>query len=383
MQEAQDQQAYVTKIRRMLHEIPELAWEEKESLRLIKREIAELSKTLPVSLFEKEGGLYVDVTVNPTYQRLLFRADIDALPIEELNAIPYRSKHRGCMHACGHDGHAAILLGVLRALPRLKLQHNLRLVWQRAEEVYRSGAKRLIEEGVLEGIQSAYALHLSSRSPSGLLAATPGAALASTDLMTIEMGCGGGHVMAPQLGSNAIDIAVEVHAALRGIAERVLGPAAPLVMIPTISQAGTVHNVRPSRARLVYSLRTFLDEEQLLYFVAKVEARIRAVVASHGDAQLTLFRHERGHPRLINDAQALRWVKGILQENLVLDPTPFFAGDDFAYYLHHVPGCYVYLGAAGNTPNDHHQPYFTLDENVFAQGVAFFLSLATASEPEH
>jgi metal-dependent amidase/aminoacylase/carboxypeptidase family protein len=282
-----------------LHRIPELRWEETKTLALIEKALlhvraestARRSDERYATMAEPvrcKGGVYVDIASvspatgrpDPSLRRLLLRADVDGLPVEEPAGNPGRSTHPGKMHACGHDMHAAMLLAFVRVvmmwLPEkvtelspedgpppfpTALPVNLRCVFQRAEEnpVTPSGGYVLCnEDGVLEGVDEVYGLHVWAGLPAGHFYSNPSALLANSDRLRVRISCCGGHASAPHGTRNPIDVAADVVAGLRGFDARTLGPMEPSALVPTISSSGSASNVIPERAELWFGVRNFL-----------------------------------------------------------------------------------------------------------------------------
>ena len=210
-------QKYVVAIRRELHMFPELSWQEEKTLSIITREIERYRKEFDhaVTIHRKEGGIWVDLIVDRNKETRLFRADIDALPIEEKTGLPYASKNKGVMHACGHDCHAAMLLGAYKACAKklIKPNYNIRFVWQRAEEYTlnnESGGQRLVKEGVCKGVNETFGLHVQSTMLNGVFFSVGGCLLANSAHLEFTIECSGGHVMRPDLGSNAIYVMTDI-----------------------------------------------------------------------------------------------------------------------------------------------------------------------------
>lgn len=371
-------------LRRHLHKIPELGWEETKTLAFIKKEIQSVSEKshFPIHIVEKKGGIWVDIDVDPSYDRILFRADIDALPITEETHLPFSSTHPGKMHACGHDCHAAMLLSAFHAIAfgMIRPKVNIRWVWQRAEEVTNtiSGGKSLVQEGVCSNITKVFALHISSTTDAGVFYSRPNCFLGNSSSIYFTIDCLGGHVMHPNNGGNAIYIASEIHNALKGFEATVLGPNEPIAFVPCISQAGAVANIMPSKAHLCYAIRNFLTPELRDHFVSRIKGKILALVKSYFDANLSNWIFKTGFPVLHNDPILFEAVSHLLTEagyssrvsNLI------FAGDDFVYYCEKIPGSYWTLGARQNEGWDHHTSKFNPSESVLWQGVAFWLELS-------
>jgi len=380
-------QDYVTQVRRHLHQYPELGWQEKKTLSFLQNEVSQIVKKsrFSWSIEEKKGGLVVDITHNPTYDTILLRADIDALPIQEETGLSFTSKHPGIMHACGHDCHAAILLGALKAICEhtLPLQHNLRFVWQRAEEnlLTDSGAAALIQEGVLKNIAKVYGLHITSKEDLGCFVSRPGPLMSNSTHIRFKIKCLGGHVMNPDKGSNAIDIMTDIHSHLRGLILSLLGPKEPVSFVPSVSHAGMAPNIMPSQAYAIYSFRNFLSLEKRNRFIHQLKERVLSLIRLYADASLESFECCPGYPILENHPDDYELSRQMLLDNgcHVATTRLMFSGEDFSYYLQKCPGCFWLLGAAQGACYDHHTSFFSPSEEVFWQGVLFWLTLATSA----
>jgi len=372
------------KYRREFHSIPELGWEEEKTLALLETTLLKLinNSDLNFEVVHKTGGIWIDLTIDPELPRVLFRSDIDGLPIEENTNLPYSSKHVGKMHACGHDCHIAMLLSAFQAIAEgyITPQINLRFVWQRAEEYaqMRSGGERLVEEGVCANIKHAYGLHISSIKEAGVFFSKPAAFLANTVLIKSEIECSGGHVMSPNLGSNAIDIMTNILNTLRGFEKLVFDPEEPITFVPSIAKAGIGTNIRPNSAQMCFALRNFLPPSEKNRFIKAIREKINTIIKGYPTANVSLFEVSEGYPVLVNQPKNYTFVKNTLtqagfqteQSNRV------FAGEDFAYYLKEVPGSFWCLGAKQGAGWDHHTPKFNPDERYLWQGVAFWLHLS-------
>lgn len=368
---------YVVRIRRVLHQIPELRWEETRTLEAISKEITSADPS--AEIVTKKGGIWVDLTFNPDFDQILFRADVDALPIQEETGP---SKNDGVMHACGHDIHTAMLLGAFKAIAEGKVEptHNLRFVFQRAEEnpITKSGGATLVEEGVLEGISQVYALHIKPLHEAGTFFSRPDTAMANSDRIHLVVKCSGGHVAYPHHGSNAIDITTDIHVALRGFDRRFLGGLEACALVPTVSNSGTASNIRPGKADIWYACRQFLDEKQREELAQAIQRKVNLVVSGYPDATLE-YDYVKGHPNLVNNPESVAQVGDLLwaAELKVEITEPILGGEDFAHYLKEVPGSKWDLGAYQEGTGDSHTSTFNPDESVFWKGVLFWLLLAT------
>lgn len=380
---AKQLEAYTIKTRRYLHQYPELSWQEENTLRFIKDEILGFIHDAPYNfkLEEKRGGIWLDMDIDPSAPRVLFRADIDALPIQEENDVTYASKINGVMHACGHDCHAAMLLAAIKAFGEglVTPKCNIRFVFQRAEEIggLISGGSLLVDEGVCDKVDAAYCLHVGAKDSSGVFLSKPGMQFCNPMTIEIEVETEGGHVASPFIGTNAIDVITSITTELRGIERLLFPPTEPLVFVPSVVKAGTAANVRPNRARVVFAVRNFFSDEKKEIFFKHVRQKVDSIVSSYQMTSVRQFKITDGYPILINDPRSTRFVSSSLNSmGFTTDPDDLsFAGDDFAYYLQKVKGSYWILGAWQEETLDHHTAKFNPDEKALYRGVAFWLLL--------
>ncbi len=382
----------VVEIRRHLHQNPETRWKEDGTLEYIRQRVPAVFTGEPQGLLERSsGGIVLDLTYDPNWDRILFRADVDALPIQEETDLPFASQNPGVMHACGHDMHTAMLLGAMKAIAAGAVQptHNLRFVFQRAEENPgtdprpESGGWVLVDEGVLDGISAVYGLHIGADKPAGVFMSRGGPMMANSDRLKVEITCSGGHVMSPHKGTNAIDVGVRICQELEGFALRTLGPNEPISLVPAIFQSGTASNIRPGKAELWFAVRNMLDEEYREHFRVLLEQHIMSLSICHSGADIKVT-YVHGHPALINDCKSFEGVQKVLQnagfETQVQEQN--FGGEDFAYYLRRCPGSFWFLGAENpDMPGGHHTATFNPREEEMEKGVAFWLALATSPSP--
>jgi amidohydrolase len=292
------------------------------------------------------------------------------------------------MHACGHDIHCAMLLGAMKAIAQRHVvpSVNLRFVFQRAEENPGtapnpiSGGKRLVEEGILEGVHDVHGLHIWTHpgTESGTFYCVPGQAMANSDRIKMVITCSGGHVMNPEHGSNAIDIATDVCNGLKGFALRTLGPDEAVSLVPAIFTSGTGSNIRPASAELWFGNRNFLKPEMRASFAERIADHVRRIVIQYPDASVEVQPIE-GHPMLFNDPDDVARVEVTLKAQGLSTQQyrRLFGGEDFAYYLQQRPGSFWFLSGLRDGCGDHHTPTFNPDESAFHLGTAFWLALAT------
>ena len=369
---------HMINLRETIHMYPEDGFSEFTTSKIIIEELEKLgikvqknvAKTGVVGLIE---GKYQGKTV-------LLRADMDALKIQEQADVEYKSKIDGMMHACGHDGHVAGLLGAAMILNELKdnLHGNVKLVFQPAEE-RDGGALPMIEEGVLENpkVDAAFAAHLWGYLNEGEVHLKEGPMMASPDIFNIKVIGKGGHGAAPQESIDPIVITCQIVNSLQTIVSRKINPLDPVVITCGRIQGGDCHNVIPNEVELEGTIRTFNEETR--NWVPKVmEDLIRGITTSQGAAYE--FKYEPKYPALINDKYMTSFAKESLkkvvgEENVFDLKEPNMGGEDFAYFAQKVPSAFIFVGIANNKsePVIHHNPYFKWDSKnvgILAQSLS-------------
>ncbi len=366
----------MTLLRRELHENPELSYQEHETAARIEHELraAGLDPTRPT-----ETSVLCRVRTGRPGPVLMLRADMDALPVREDTGHSFASRNDRVMHACGHDGHLAILVGVARALGALagRLTGEVRLLFQHAEEPLPSGAPELIEHGVLDGVDAIVGLHLWSSLPVGRIAATAGPTMASTDYFDITITGRGGHAGMPHDTVDPISVGAHLVTSLQHIVAREANPADALVVAVTGFHGGEHNAVVPESARLHGTVRA-LDERVRRAAALRIDEVARGVAATHrAEAEVS---YTFGSPAVVNDAELAavgqRVVSHHVGPDALVEPAPVMAGEDFAWYQERVPGMFFLVGAG--KPYPHHHPRFDIDEDALPVGMTLLLGMVLA-----
>lgn len=359
-------------IRRQLHQFPELGFAEHRTMAFV----AEHLQALGLSPKVKIGGTGVLADLLPSGAPAVgFRVDMDALPVEEKTGAPYASRNPGVMHACGHDVHTTLGIGVAKVMTRLgeALPGSVRLLFQPAEELMPGGAVEMIRGGALEGLEALYGVHADPSIPVGKIGLKYGAQLASVDTFEIEIIGKGGHAAHPQLAVDPIQVAAQVITALHAIPSRKVDPVQPVVISVTTVHAGRAANVIPDTVRLTGTYRT-LDAGLRSQLPSLMEDTVAGITSAFG-ASFRLSVDE-GAPVLVNDEPCMQILEEagncmLSRENTIVITVPRMGSEDFANYLEHVPGAMLRLGTCGGERTAHslHSPYFDVDEHAIAVGV--------------
>jgi amidohydrolase len=367
--------------RRDLHAHPEPAYAEYRTTRLVATRLARAG--LRPVLLQESTGLYVDI--GPGGSRVALRADLDALPMDDEKGVPYRSTIPGMCHACGHDVHTAMLVGVglflaERAASGL-LADGVRLIFQPAEESA-SGANTVIAAGALESVGRIFALHCDPRLDAGLIGVRAGAITAACDKVKVTLTGPGGHTARPHLTADVVyalgKIVTEVPAALT----RRVDPRAGLSLVWGHVSAGSAANAIPDEGVVEGTVRC-LDSEVWRSAVALIEDLVQTVAMPYGVT--AKVEYLSAVPPTVNDAVSAALIgsaaAAVLGPDSVTDTTQSLGGEDFAWYLHRVPGAMARLGTRAPgalTAGDIHQPTFDIDERAIGIGVRVLASVASA-----
>lgn len=385
---AQEMQSYVCEVRHELHAHPETRWETDWTRQFIVDQV----KKMGFEPKKIQAGIVVDIGHIPGKERILCRADFDALPVPEKTGLSFASQIEGKSHACGHDVGTAMLLGFLKALPKVisptsNLPSNLRVFFQDAEENPgtdprpESGGKVAIREGVIHGIHESYALHVWSHpedSKAGTFLSRPGAILGNSGRIYFKIECLGGHVAFPHAGVNALRVANEIMNRLSTFIARRFNPVEPVTLEPAVLNAGKGTNVMPDEAEMWWGFRTMLPRDKHIAMAETVIAEVKATAKSM-KAEITDIRLIHGHPAMINNKDTYESMRDILTEagEEVREIVPLLGGEDYAYIAMKVPSAMFLLDAYAEGSGGHHTPTFNPDEQYFWKGVHFWLLVAT------
>ena len=374
-------------LRRDLHRHPEVGYEEVRTSGVITRELTEAG-VAHVGGLAGGTGVLAHVPGQGT-RAVALRADIDALPIHESSGLPYASTIAGRMHACGHDGHAAIMVGTARVLARLAaggpLPRPVTLLFQPAEEGG-AGGRRMVEDGALDGsrigcpVGEIHALHGWPELELGHVTTREGAVMAASDRFEIAIDGEGAHAAWPHRAADPVVCAAAMVTALQSIVARNVPPLEAAVVSVTVIEAGSAFNVIPDRATLKGTLRS-LSEETRCLVERRVERIARGIAEAHGCRATCDLR--RGYPVTVNHPTAVARFQAVAREALGASrvhrmAAPVMGGEDFAFYGEHVPSCYWMLGLApgGGPCPPLHAPDFDFNDDAIATGVELMCSLA-------
>ncbi len=379
LERAQKLQDQLVAWRRDIHMHPELSFQEFRTARLVADTLREMGLEVETGV----GKTGVVARIGEGRPAIGIRADMDALPLQEVNDVPYKSQTPNVMHACGHDAHTSILLGVARLLNNMQDRPlgEIRLLFQPSEEDedndHKSGAVRMIEDGALEDLDAVIALHVNSNLPAGQIRIITGpnsAAVDSFNATIIGEGCHGAY---PHQGIDPIFILAQVINAIHGIRARRINPVRPAVISIGAVHAGAANNVIPDEVQMTGTIRSYDDEtrEQLW---KELEQAFSVAKALGGDYKLEIIK---SYPSQHNDpevAQVIREIgRTMLGENALYPEEPGMGAEDFAYMSRKAPGAMFSLGAKFDDMNrPHHSPIFDLDESSFSIGAAILAEAA-------
>jgi amidohydrolase len=364
--------------RRHLHQRPELGFQEWETSAYISQELEKLGIKHQTAI--AQTGIVATLEGREAGPVLAIRADIDALPIQEENTTVYRSLYDGRMHACGHDGHTAIALGIAQYLAQnpQNFRGTVKIIFQPAEESP-GGAKPMIEAGVLKNpdVEAIIGLHVWNNLPIGTVGVRTGALMAAVECFNLTIQGKGGHGAIPQQTIDSVVVSAQIINALQTIVARNLNPLDAGVVTVGQLQAGNACNVIADTAFMRGTVRYFNPQYQD-FFGQRIKEIVAGICQAHG-ATYTLDYY-RLYPPVINDPQIAELVRSVATEVIetplgVVPECQTMGGEDMSFFLQEVPGCYFFLGSANAEQGlayPHHHPRFDFDEQVLALGVEMF-----------
>ncbi|HEY7090520.1 MAG TPA: M20 family metallopeptidase [Tepidisphaeraceae bacterium] len=381
----QNRLASTAELRHRLHQVPELGYEEFKTAAIIRDELDRIGIKYVAGV---EGARTATIAWigDASKPCVALRADIDALPIVERTGLAYSSTHPGRMHACGHDGHISMLLGAATVLESIvqQLPVCVKFLWQPAEEGG-GGADQLVKAGILDGrvgpkVNAIFGLHGWPSLPVGCVSTRPGPLLAATDTFSVTFTGKGCHGAFPHLGRDPIVTAAEAVVNLQQFVTRDLDPTEPAVVTVGMFHAGTASNVIPDHARIEGTARTLSAPARKLVEQA-LRRRCQGVGAA-GACQVE-FDWETGYPPTVNDPKMAEYVTQIArstfgQDRFIPAARPAMGGEDFAYYLEKVPGCFFLIGVRPHDKSEYpslHSDQFDFSDAAMATGMRMFVEL--------
>ncbi|MET0424787.1 MAG: amidohydrolase [Actinoplanes sp.] len=375
--------AELVAIRRHIHAHPERSRHEFETAALVARELA--AAGLSPRLLPNGNGVVCDIGEGDRI--IAFRADLDALPLQDLKDVPYRSTVENVAHACGHDVHTTVLLGLGLALRQLDQQGELpgkvRLIFQPAEEAVPSGAPEVIAAGALKDVAAIFALHCYPQLPAGLVGVRSGPFTAAADMVEVKLTGPGGHTARPHLTADLVHALGRLIVDVPSLLNRRIDPRAGVSMVWGAVHAGQAPNAIPGEGEIRGTVR-ILNRDAWRQAPELITQLIKDVVAPTGaEVQVT---YQRGVPPVINDRMASAVIAGAagaaLGADRVVEAEISMGGEDFAFYLDHVPGAMIRLGTGtpgSDQRHDLHQGDFDVDESCIGYGVRVMVHTALAA----
>jgi amidohydrolase len=380
--------AELTELRHDLHAHPELAFEENRTASLVAERLAAWGVEVHRGLATTGVVGVVKGRSTASGRGIGLRADMDCLPMQEAGTLAYRSRHEGRMHACGHDGHTAMLLGTARYLAETRnFDGTAVLIFQPAEESG-GGAQRLVKDGLFEKFpaNAVYALHNWPGLAPGKIAVRPGPMMAGTDDFQITVRGHGGHAAMPHLVVDPVVACAHIISALQTVASRNTSPVDAVVVSVCSMQTSQVgaFNVIPDSVRLAGTVRTFRPETREL-----AERRLREIATKVAQAlgAAAEIEFRRGYPATVNTVREAQFAARVGERifgpgNVITDAEPTMGGEDFSYLLAERPGAYVWLGQGGGPGGCYlHNPHFDFNDAVIPLGAGYLAALVEESLP--
>ncbi len=359
-------------LRRDFHMHPELGFQEYRTSKIVEEYLKDLGiKTKRVA----DTGIIGEID-NGGDKRVAIRADMDALPIQEENKVPYKSKNKGVMHACGHDAHTAMLLITAKILSQKDFEGKVRFIFQPAEEGL-NGARRMVQEGAIDGVDYVIGMHVWSSLESKTIAISPGPILAAVDRFEIEILGKGGHGAAPHLSVDPVVCASSIIMNLQTVVSRNVNPMKSAVLTVGEIHGGTAFNIIPERVKISGTARSYDEEVHRL-----LEERLKDIVRNTSKSMgcKSRIKYEVLNYATVNDEELAKLGREVAKKiTKVVEQEKSMGGEDFSEYARIIPGLFVFLGTGNEkkgTMNPHHSPHFDIDEDALPYGVAFEVRMA-------
>jgi amidohydrolase len=366
--------------RRQIHRHPEVGFEEYKTAALVESALRDAG--IEVIRYPDSTAVVGLLRGGKPGRTIGLRADMDALPLQELADVEFKSEVPGVMHACGHDVHTAVLMGAAKILAshREDISGTIRFFFQPAEERFPGGALGMIENGAMEGVERVFALHVGNNMATGSVGVTYGFSHANCDMADIKIIGKGGHGAAPHNTIDAVVIASHVVVALQTIVSRNVGPTDSAVISVGSIQSGSIHNIIAEEAELKLTIRSLLPETRTL-----LQERIEGIVKGVTQAMNAAYeiKYTNGYPSLNNDAEMADLLKEVAEQvvgadNIEVRNTPMMGGEDFAYFAQKAPGALLRLGSRPVDEEVHnaHNPKFKVNEDCIPVGLEMMVSIA-------
>lgn len=373
-----DCQSEILSYRRHLHSIPEQSFAEQKSSAYVACVLRQLG--LEVTSGIANHGVFGDRIYTPTGKTLLLRSELDGLPIQEQTGLPFASRHEGVMHACGHDGNMAMVLGAALVLSKVEkqLRGRVRFLFQPSEERL-NGAKSMIEAGAMDHPPADFTLacHLWPDLPEGFVGVRPGPVMAATDWFEIKIVGYGGHAGMPHLCTDALEIGTQIVAALQRIVSRQINPLLPAVLTIGKFNSGTTHNIIPAEAKIFGTTRAYNDETWRSW-PEKIETVVAGICKAMGARYEMDYRV--GCPITKNDPwlteQVHKYAAAAVGEENVTIPDLKMGGEDVSYFFEKSRGCFFFLGVGKENCAPLHNSAFDFSEDTLLTGVEIYCRAA-------
>lgn len=376
-------QGELVTIRRDLHKIPEIQHSLPKTKAYVLSKLEEYGISYRCS--KTDDSVIAEVVGDPKGKVIVLRADMDALPIVEDTQVDYQSTHPGCMHACGHDAHAAMLLGAAKVLKsnESQLKGTVRFLFQTAEEIAK-GAEIMIADGALENASAIFGIHIGSilgkEYATGSVVGAPGCVMASMDKFTVNVTGVGCHGSTPEKGVDPINIASHIVISLQAVIAREFSATRPVVLTIGKIAGGDAFNIIPNQVVLEGTIRA-IDQKEREKLAQRIDEISAQVALTFGGTAVTEMIW--GAPPVVNHANMAKLAcdaaAKVLGEDMVIRsiPAPNMGGEDFAYYVEKIPGAFLFLNSANvacGSDVPHHNAKFKIDEDVLWEGSAVFVA---------